>query len=308
AAARIDDAFRRHGVLYLSNVPLPPSQPADAFVAARHLFALPAHTKKSALHQFTHDSTHGYLHLGRETLNRARAPDVREAYNLQNRTHVPCTYARDAYPPSFEPAAHGLFDALQDVAQRFSVACALALQLPLHVFARLTRELSQTTLRLAHYPACHFDAQHSTGLKHDGAAIRVGEHTDYGLFSLLLCDTDGLQIRPPRAPHAMWYDVPRAPTACGVCVLVTPGALTARFTNDLWPATLHRVVVPSPRVAAHSRYSLVFFLDPDKNCVVEPNAQLLRRLGDVAPKYAPVSAGAYENARMADAVPRASAT
>ena len=42
-------------------------------------------------------------------------------------------------------------------------------------------------------------------------------------------------------------------------------------SNGLFPASRHKVVIPKDRkVAAKPRYSLVFFMQPDNDCVVEP--------------------------------------
>ena len=51
--------------------------------------------------------------------------------------------------------------------------------------------------------------------------------------------------------------------------IVNTGALMARWTNDEWRAMAHRVVVASEEMASRSRYSIAFFVDPDKNALVE---------------------------------------
>ena len=48
-----------------------------------------------------------------------------------------------------------------------------------------------------------------------------------------------------------------------VGALVNTGALLARWTNDHWKATAHRVIVPDAEVASRDRYSIACFIDPD---------------------------------------------
>ena len=67
------------------------------------------------------------------------------------------------------------------------------------------------------------------------------------------------------------------------------GALIARWTNDEWRATAHRVVVPNDAAAGRDRYSLAFFLDPDKDCVIETHP----RFSDAVNKYKPITSGGF---------------
>ncbi len=66
----------------------------------------------------------------------------------------------------------------------------------------------------------------------------------------------------------------------------------ARWTNDRWVSTLHRVVGSSG--ASPRRQSLVFFHNPRADALIEP-------LGDGPARHAPVRAGEYVLARAARA-------
>ena len=62
-----------------------------------------------------------------------------------------------------------------------------------------------------------------------------------------------------------WVDVPVAPDS----FIVNIGELMARWTNERWRATLHRVVNPPLEQAAVSRrLSLVFFHNPNYDAPV----------------------------------------
>jgi isopenicillin N synthase-like dioxygenase len=80
-----------------------------------------------------------------------------------------------------------------------------------------------------------------------------------------------------------------APGRGGSTAIVNTGALMARWTNDEWRATAHRVVAGPPEVASKDRYSIAFFFDPDKESVIETHPACLARTGEEA-KYASISA------------------
>jgi isopenicillin N synthase-like dioxygenase len=65
-----------------------------------------------------------------------------------------------------------------------------------------------------------------------------------------------------------WRDVV-LPTTKEPVLIVNTGALLARWTNDEWKATAHRVVVADAAAAARSRYSIACFIDPDSDALVE---------------------------------------
>ena len=65
--------------------------------------------------------------------------------------------------------------------------------------------------------------------------------------------------------------------------MVNTGALMARWTNDEWKATAHRVVVKSAAMAARHRYSLAFFADPDVGSVIDVPEELLLYHDDGTP-------------------------
>jgi isopenicillin N synthase-like dioxygenase len=76
--------------------------------------------------------------------------------------------------------------------------------------------------------------------------------------------------------------------------IIDSGDMLARLTNNVIPATTHRVVNPSgPNV---SRYSMPFFMHPS---VETSLACLPSCLGDGA-KFPPIKAGAFLQQRLAE--------
>ena len=77
--------------------------------------------------------------------------------------------------------------------------------------------------------------------------LRAGAHSDCG--SLILAAEDrpgGLQVHNAAGE---WMDVPVVPN----CFIINLGDLMARWTNNAWVSTLHRVVNPPLDSGAESR-------------------------------------------------------
>lgn len=96
----------------------------------------------------------------------------------------------------------------------------------------------------------------------------VGEHTDYGLLTLLAQDdAGGLEVR---SPMGNWIEVPAEPGVI-VCNL---GDMLDRLTEGRYRSTPHRVRNTSGR----TRLSFPYFFDPSWDAVVMPLP-----LGDAPP-------------------------
>ena len=161
-----------------------------------------------------------------------------------------------------------------DLAATLMRLFALGLGLPEHHFeASIGRHISR--LRVRNYPAPAVPPQ--------PGQIRAGAHSDYGSLTILATEDKpgGLQVCNAAG---QWVDVPIVPG----CFIINIGDLMARWTNDSWVSTLHRVVNPPVEQAAGSRrQSLVFFHNPDYDAVIE------NLVAGQPARYAPTTSGEH---------------
>ena len=162
-------------------------------------------------------------------------------------------------------AAHAVLEAL-----------ATTLGVPGFFAARMSEP--QCRLRLLHYPpADRLD---------DGSAPTFSTpHTDYGAITLLATDgVPGLEV----LLDSSWVPVSAPPGG----VIVQLGDMLARWTNDRYRSTPHRVVGSS----GADRFSIPFFVNPDPSTMVSTIGSCIT--ADRPERYEPVTAGKFLVARI----------
>ncbi|MGW0172684.1 isopenicillin N synthase family dioxygenase [Rhodococcus sp. NPDC003322] len=120
------------------------------------------------------------------------------------------------------------------------------------------------------------DAQPAPG------TTRLGAHTDYGSVTILYRNENpsGLQV----LQDDEWRHVPDIPGS----FVVNIGDLMARWTNDRWVSTVHRVANP-PRIAlGRRRLSIPFFHQPDADALIEA---IPTCVGADGARYDPITSG-----------------
>ncbi|MET0699119.1 MAG: 2-oxoglutarate and iron-dependent oxygenase domain-containing protein [Mycobacterium sp.] len=174
-------------------------------------------------------------------------------------------YAENLWPteaPAFQPGVEAYFRQAQGVARALTTAFADALGLPSTFFAPYTGH-SIEVLRMNNYalPPGEIDL--------DADLTGMGEHTDFGIVTVLWADrVAGLQVL---GPDHHWHDVQPEPGA----LLVNLGDLMARWTNDRWVSTLHRVKPPVVDGRIMRRRSAAFFHDGNSDAVIAAPAKLV---------------------------------
>lgn len=172
--------------------------------------------------------------------------------------------------PGFQSTIQNYVEQMSVLARKMVGAVAMSLGLPAH---SLDRYFDQPTtfLRLLHYP---------TQPAEEGL-FGSAPHTDYGFITLLAQDNvGGLEVKNKDGD---WIAAPPMPDA----FVMNVGDILARWSNDVFVSTPHRVINRSGR----ERYSQPFFFDPSMDSLIEALPVCVPP-GD-EPKYEPVEYGEY---------------
>lgn len=258
-ASDLDYACSAVGFMSITGHGIPDSVLAGLRRALDGFFALDAADKASYI--MPPDVNRGYtaprseslsLSLGVESATRMN--DFFEAFNVGTGDGV-----ANVWPTvdGFEDAVTTYFAHAARVARTLTRIFADALGLAPDFFESITSN-SLDTLRMNNYalPAGEIDL--------DGELDGMGEHTDYGLVTVLWADqVAGLQVV---GSDLRWHDVSPADDA----LLINLGDLTARLTNDRWLSTLHRVRPPIVDGNIVRRRSVAFFHDGNLDATIAP--------------------------------------
>jgi isopenicillin N synthase-like dioxygenase len=190
-------------------------------------------------------------------------------------------------PPELREAFEAYYETVSELGARLRGLFARALGLPEDWFDDAFCGHS-SSMRTVNYPPPEGDVE--------PGQLRAGAHTDYGCMTILRMDDapGGLQVQ---ARDGRWLDVHADPGS----FVVNLGDMMARWTNDRWPATLHRVSIPpAERAAASRRQTIVFFHDPRPDAVIE----CIPSCADPAhpPRYEPVTALEHVQSKAAKAL------
>ncbi len=160
-------------------------------------------------------------------------------------------HGANLFPPgSLGPSVGGWLAALRPVADAVMRGIALGLGLEHDWFERHLTDDPTILFRIFHYPAMPDNET--------AEEFGVGEHTDYGLISLLAQDDrGGLEVR---TPDGRWLPVPAEPDTF-VCNL---GDMLDRLTEGRYRSTPHR----ARNTSGESRLSFPYFFDPSWDALV----------------------------------------
>jgi len=269
AVARlVDDACRDTGFLQVTGHGVPLDQCDRLLDTWGGFFDLPLAEKRTWV-VGDESANRGFSELGKEALAYSRGertpPDLFEAFNV-GREEVTGPYfdrhrryfARNLWPDR-PPGLRAVWLTYEAAAGRVATtilgAMAMALDLPPEWFVERCRRAIVTT-RFLNYE------RHSAAPEPDPGQMRMGAHTDYGILTVLLADdVAGLQgWRDGR-----WHDVAtsRGTLTCNI------GDMLARWTNDRWASTLHRVMPPASAIEGQvRRRSVARFLDCEPDQVI----------------------------------------
>jgi isopenicillin N synthase-like dioxygenase len=216
---------------------------------------------------------YGYIPYRATAIDQSRASDNTESLDLGlgDEVELPAVAGFESAVRSYQPAAIA-------VAATILRALATALDTPPDYFAaRMTSP--QCRLRLLHYPEVEPG--------HDGSLpVPNTPHTDYGLITLLATDgVPGLEVKPIDSD---WTPVTAPPGS----LVVNLGDMLARWTNDIYRSTPHRVVGP----AFGDRVSIPFFINPNPDTIIDCLPSCVS--GEHRPRYESVTAAEFLASRI----------
>lgn len=253
----IVEAFSDIGFVYLSNHGIPNHAVEGIFQSSKEFFSLDPDIKCNYSRGVT--DIQGYTAVNRERLsmNADVKQELRESYDVK------CTEGifPDKEVTTFRPAVTTLVQQCKDLTNCLLTLVAIGLGLERSYFLsthkRMFKENNASCLRILYYPPV--PPTSTPGL------IRCGQHTDYGTLTLLFQDAmGGLEVLD-RA--GQWVHADYIPGT----VLVNVGDMMQFWTDKKIRATEHRVLVPEEEIKQRrARQSVVFFVHPDDDVLIEP--------------------------------------
>ncbi len=275
-------AFEDTGFAILVGHGVPTALADDTYAALTRFFDQPMDAKM-ALSPPEKAKGRGYLPMGIEsvakTLTGETPPDLCEALVFAA-PHRPGsdTNIWPGYPPDLASLVREWTGEMAALTQHLSRLSALALDLPETYFAQPYANPA-LTLRFVNYP----DQREEPA----PGQLRYGAHHDYGALTILRQDAapGGLQIRDDTGT---WREAPVVPDS----FIVNVGDLMARWTNNRWHSTLHRVSNPARHLTGSTRrLSMVAFTGPNEGTEIAclPTCQS----ADNPPQFEPVTCGDY---------------
>ncbi len=241
----------------------------NAKKASNDFFGLPLDEKKQYQSSNTTEYPYGYEvsgHLSTSVLtcHGHACQDQKETFSLgppdDNGSGMPprrwSNISKD-----FQSSMEDYFEAMEYLAEILLQVLALALQEEYDFFVN-KMDHHQSALRFLHYYPLN-----TTTL--DSKIVRAGAHTDYGAFTILEAQEEGLQVLLPDTANSggngdsmKWFSVPVTPGA----FVINLGDLMQTWTQGNWVSTMHRVAMP----ANEERYSMAYFVNLNGDTLIEP--------------------------------------
>ena len=259
-AASLAHACRESGFFYIVDHGIDLARFQYLELLSRQFFALPLDQKMRLRMELAGRAWRGYFPVGAELTS--GLPDQKEGLYFGSElssdhpkvaSGVPL-HGANLFPEldGFREAILGYLDEMTHLGHTLMRGLALGLELDANYFrARYTTD-PLILFRIFHYPPLPDSATSES-------TWSVGEHTDYGLLTILRQDEiGGLQIKS----GDRWIDAPPIENSF-VCNI---GDMLERMTGGLFRSTPHRVRNRSAR----GRLSFPFFFDPNWDARIQP--------------------------------------
>lgn len=249
-ARQISKACREHGFFYIAGHQVSSQLIEKLKQQSAAFFAQPLDEKMSISMDKGGKAWRGYFPVNGELTS--GQPDLKEGIyfgselnehhpDVKNGTPLFGENLFTSYPEGFKETVLEYIDQVTLLGHQVMSAVALSLNLDENYFFNNCTQDPLILFRIFHYPAQEVHT----------SQWGVGEHTDYGLLTMLLQDeVGGLQVKS----QGVWIDAPPI-EGTFVCNI---GDMLDRMTGGLYRSTPHRVLNQS----GVSRYSFPLFFDP----------------------------------------------
>lgn len=269
-AAALDKACREVGFIQIVGHGIDAGAIGGLVEALDEFFALPLVVKKE--YRRDPSANRGYSPPKSESLSMSlgisanKMNDYYEAFTIGAEAEsfagldLPETsYASNNWPdaaPNFRPRIERYFSEAQRLARTLLTAVTDALALPPGYFDTMV-DHSIEVLKMNNFALPEGESEMTEDLH------GMGAHTDFGILTVLWADqVPGLQVLDR---DGGWHDVQPAEGA----LLINLGDAMARWTNDRWMSTVHRVDPPVIDGRIRRRRSAAFFFDGNYDAVLD---------------------------------------
>lgn len=256
----IDDLFgglKEYGFIILKDHIVDQSKVDRAYEYVHEFFQLPEEVKMK-YYDAKIAGQRGLTPFKKEHAKDNPNPDLKEFWHVGRELAADSQY-KGVYPENMWPTEVSefkkAFTELYSSMDQTSVILLEALGVALDVAPGFFKEMindGNSILRTIHYPPTKgHDTQNS---------IRAAAHEDINLITMLVGATaSGLQLLDN---DGTWLDVNSKPGQ----IVVDTGDMMSRLTNDVLPATTHRVV--NPENDGDRRYSMPYFVHPHSKAML----------------------------------------
>jgi len=280
------EALEHFGFVRVRGHGIAPALFAEVHDLFERFFALPEAQKQR--YGGVAGGARGFTRFGVEHARDSAEADLKEFFHV-GRELPPGHPLADRYPdnlwpsevPGLRAAVLRLCECLDACADSLLRGLARSFSLDEQIFAAMLRD-GNSILRALHYPPL------AAGTP--AGALRAAPHEDINLITLLpSAKESGLELQTNAGE---WLAVETGPNE----IVVDTGDMLARVTNDILPATRHRVV--NPVRSNVSRYAMPYFAHPYPSCDLSVLPAFVREQRPA--RYEPTTAQAFLDERLAE--------
>jgi isopenicillin N synthase-like dioxygenase len=243
--------LKEYGFIVLVDHPVDQYKVNQAYEMMHEFFNLPL-AQKIKYADKKYGKQRGYIPFGLEHAKDNPNPDLKEFWHTGRELaadHEFKKYCPDNVWPDeiaeLKKIQMELYSAMDSTSVLLLEAIGKSLDVAPGFFAAMVKD-GNSILRTIHYPPVK---GHDTK-----KCVRAAAHGDINLITMMVGATDsGLELLDR---DGSWLPVQSAPGQ----LVVDTGDMMARLTNEVLPATDHRVV--NPDKAESTRYSMPFFVHP----------------------------------------------